>query len=70
MASGTHKVWPPILLKDPNNPFKPISVLQEMHLYPRSRGRVLRHIGADLEEAAEIVTERARTTTAVQPRDD
>lgn len=67
MASGTHKVWPPILLKDPNNPFKPISVPREMHVYPRSRGRVLRHIGEDIEEAAEIVAERAKTTSAGRP---
>jgi len=68
MASGTHKVWPPILLKDPNNPFKPISVPQEMHVYPRSRGRVLRHIGSDLEEAAEIVAERAGNLSAVRAK--
>lgn len=41
MASGTHKSWP-----------KPGGGVQELHVYPRPRGRVLRHIGAQMEEAA------------------
>jgi hypothetical protein len=39
MASGTHKRWDTV----------------ELHVYPRSRGRVLRHIGASLEEAFELL---------------
>jgi hypothetical protein len=29
----------------------------EMHVYPRSRGRVLRHIGKDLQQAVELLAE-------------
>jgi hypothetical protein len=49
MASGTHKRWE----TGPSGP-------QELHVYPRSRGRVLWHVGADLEEAAELLVERHR----------
>ena len=30
---------------------------EEKHWYPRSRGRVLRHIGEDIEHAAELLTQ-------------
>lgn len=40
LASGTHKSWPAAG-----------GGTQELHVYPRSRGNVLRHIGRDLEEA-------------------
>jgi len=46
MASGTHKTWD-----------RPEGVV-EMHAYPHSRGQVLRHIGAALEEACELLVER------------
>ena len=39
LASGTHKRWQ--------------STGQELHVYPQSRGRVLRHVGEDLERAVE-----------------
>ncbi len=45
MASGTHKRWD-----------RPDGIL-EMHVYPSSRGRVLRHIGAALEEAMGLIVE-------------
>jgi hypothetical protein len=45
LASGTHKRWP-------NSPGSP-----ELHKYPASRGNVLRHIGADLEEAVELLVD-------------
>ena len=47
MASGTHKKWPG---EDGRT--------TELHVYPRSRGTVLRHIGSDLETATELVVER------------
>lgn len=31
------------------------TVVQEMHVYPRSRGKILRHIGEALEEAVELL---------------
>ena len=31
--------------------------VDEHHWYPKSRGRVLRHIGEDLERAAELVAD-------------
>jgi len=47
LASGTHKRWE----GGPGG-------AQELHVYPRSRGRVLRHIGKDLEGAAELAAQR------------
>ncbi|RWP62575.1 hypothetical protein [Mesorhizobium sp.] len=44
MASGTHKRWQ----SGPGGE-------QELHIYPRSRGRVLRHMGKDVEAAAELL---------------
>ena len=47
MASGTHKRWE-------NGPGgRP----QELHAYPRPRGRVLRHIGQDLQTACELLSD-------------
>lgn len=45
MASGTHKRWGEGLN------------VKELHVYPRSRGRVLRHIGEALEQACELLVE-------------
>lgn len=44
MASGTHKRWE-----------AGAGGLQEMHVYPRSRGRVLRHIGRQTQAALELL---------------
>lgn len=52
MASGTHKRWE----TGPGG-------AQELHVYPRSRGRVLRHIGEDVEEAAALLVEHAALPT-------
>lgn len=46
MASGTHKRWGDGV------------GAKEMHVFPRSRGQVLRHVGKDLEGATELVVER------------
>ncbi|MER9225091.1 hypothetical protein NKI39_05455 [Mesorhizobium sp. M0664] len=48
MASGTHKRWE----TGPGG-------VRELHVYPRSRGRVLRHIGEDIEEATGLLIEHA-----------
>ncbi|TIO06898.1 MAG: hypothetical protein E5X88_21015 [Mesorhizobium sp.] len=45
MASGTHKRW-----GEGSN-------VKELHVYPRSRGRVLRHVGEELEQACELLVE-------------
>ena len=45
LASGTHRRW-----RDDQG-----KVLTEMHSYPRSAGRVLRSLGAMLEQACELV---------------
>jgi hypothetical protein len=50
LSSGTHKRWE-----------AGAGGAQELHVYPRSRGRVLRHIGADLESATELLVEHHRT---------
>ncbi|RWM21828.1 MAG: hypothetical protein EOR73_10200 [Mesorhizobium sp.] len=45
MASGTHKRWG----EGPT--------ATELHVYPRSRGRVLRHVGEALNEAVELLVQ-------------
>jgi hypothetical protein len=47
LASGSHKSWP-------QGSGKAI----ELHVYPASRGNVLRHLGEEIERAAEMVAER------------
>ncbi|UPT97684.1 hypothetical protein J4G48_0006130 [Bradyrhizobium barranii subsp. apii] len=44
LASGTHKRWE----GGPGG-------ARELHVYPASRGQVLRHIGDDLERAVELL---------------
>lgn len=51
MASGSHKRWEQEL-QHPSDTFRKIKHVQELHVYPQSRGRVLRFIGGDLEKAA------------------
>lgn len=53
LASGTHKRWE----SGPGG-------VQELHVYPRSRGRVLRHIGSDIEEATALLVEHSRGDAA------
>ena len=48
MASGSHKRW------QRQGPGAKV-VVQELHKYPHSRGQVLRHMGEQLEKAAELV---------------
>jgi hypothetical protein len=48
LASGIHKKW------ERDQPDGKI-VNQELHKYPASRGQVLRHIGAQLEKASELI---------------
>jgi len=47
MASGTHKRWE-----------AGAGGVQELHVYPRSRGRVLRHLGEALDQAVALVADR------------
>lgn len=51
LASGTHKSWE-FHQRDGR------VVRTEMHAYPRSSGRVLRHLGEQLEAEAELVIDR------------
>ncbi|RUX96068.1 hypothetical protein EN935_00530 [Mesorhizobium sp. M7D.F.Ca.US.004.03.1.1] len=53
MASGTHKRWG----EGPTS--------TDLHVYPRSRGRVLRHIGEELEKACELLVEKHPPATLV-----
>jgi hypothetical protein len=56
MASGTHKRWEQaVSSSDTNGRLRKRTV--ELHVYPRSRGRVLRHIGEDLEKCVELLVE-------------
>lgn len=50
MASGTHKRWE----AGAGGP-------KELHVYPRSRGRVLRHLGRDLDEAVSLLSSKVGT---------
>lgn len=52
MASGTHKVWG-------EGP-----AVKSLHVYPRSRGRVLRYVGVDLQQASELVWDQFRVETS------
>jgi hypothetical protein len=56
MASGTHRRWVQEIA-DRHNPGQRKPWVTELHVYPRSRGRVLRRIGSDLEEAAELLVD-------------
>jgi len=49
MASGSHRKWTHER-GDGSGTWS-----EEMHVYPQSRGRVLRHIGEDLEKACELL---------------
>jgi hypothetical protein len=51
LASGTHRVWS---LPQSDGSTRKI----EMHAYPRSSGRVLRHLGERIEKECEWVVER------------
>jgi hypothetical protein len=48
LASGTHKKW-----EREQSDGKVVT--QELHKYPASRGRVLRHMGKQLEKATELI---------------
>lgn len=56
MASGSHKRWERTV-SDPNNPWSSKTAVTELHVYPRSRGRVLRHLGKMLEEVMELLVD-------------
>lgn len=57
MASGTHRRW------------ERSDGVVEMHVYPHSRGQVLRHVGAALEEAVELLWDRAEVRAQLQGMD-
>jgi len=54
MASGTHRRWEQ-QVNNPNNSWQPKIRVTELHVFPRSRGRILRHIGKDLEQTVELL---------------
>ena len=53
LASGSHKRW----VRQANLASGPSEVLTELHKYPHSRGRVLRELGRDIEEACELAVQ-------------
>jgi hypothetical protein len=57
MASGTHKRWEREVSDPAWSGLRSKTVVEEKHWYPRSRGRVLRHIGEDVEQAVELLTQ-------------
>ena len=66
LASGTHKKWEyPVKVGLHERP--KVRVV-EMHKYPESRGRVLRHIGEQLEGAVELLAERYMAGRQIEKR--
>lgn len=57
MASGTHKRWDRERPHPLHHGLPPIKEVEEKHWYPKSRGRVLRHIGQDLGGAVELLVD-------------
>jgi hypothetical protein len=57
MASGTHKRWEREVADTAWSGLRSKIVVEEKHWYPRSRGRVLRHIGEDIELAVELLAQ-------------
>lgn len=57
MASGTHKQWEREKPHPLHPGLPPIKTIDRMDWYPKSRGRVLRHIGEDLEKAVELLAD-------------
>lgn len=60
MASGTHKRWEREQADAFWSRLRTKTVVEEKHWYSRSRGRVLRYIGEDLEGAVELLVEHHR----------
>lgn len=56
MASGSHRRWEREVPVSPGSPATRKEVT-ELHKYPHSRGRVLRIMGEDIEEACALVSE-------------
>lgn len=56
MASGTHKRW------------GVGADATELHVYPRSRGRVLRHLGVALQEATELLLDHHELLSALSAK--
>jgi len=56
LASGSHRRWEQEV-RDLNSPTLTKIRVTELHVYPRSRGRILRHIGEDLERAVELLVD-------------
>lgn len=55
LASGSHKRWERVPLFGGNGIKHRPAEVTELHKYPHSRGKVLRYIGADMEEACGFV---------------
>ncbi len=58
MGGGTIKRWAREIPRPPESPFGPPRIhVTELRKFPRSEGRVLQHIGMDLEEAVELLVD-------------
>lgn len=63
LASGTHKRWVREVPRMVGVANIPIEEVTELHRYPQSRGKVLRHLGADLEGACQLALEQYTSMT-------
>ena len=54
MAPGTHKQWdqPTLTVRADRTP---VTCMLELYVYPRSHGRMLRHIGNDIHEVVKLL---------------
>jgi len=57
MASGSHRRWENGFAVLGGQDKAKMRLSNELHVYPKSRGRVLRWIGADLEKAVELLVD-------------
>jgi hypothetical protein len=55
LASGTHKIW---RQQGTDVRGQPVIRTVELHTYPHSRGRVLRHIGKSVEGTVELLLDQ------------
>ena len=60
LASGTHKQWG----HQSSAGHESNARVVELHVYPHNRGRILRHIGEDLERACEGLTDQMNDVLA------
>ncbi len=57
MASSSHKKWEREIPDPAWSGQRNKTAVQEMQVYPRSRGRILQHLGEDFEMAVDLMVD-------------